>query len=225
MPEFTLYGFSESGNAYKAALMLELCGADWAVERVAFFSGETRTPEYRELNVMGEAPVLVHHRKDGDFRLSQSGSILVYLSRHFGRFGHEMEAEEYEILRWILFDNHKLTSYSATARFMRHMQKKFDDPAALFIHARARNAWKVLDTHLVGREWVAAERPHHRRHLPLRLPVLARSDRRRLERLSPYTGLARAPAGFARMGYAGQADALGHGRMTGREAPLDKAFA
>jgi glutathione S-transferase len=159
MPDFTLYGFSESGNAYKAALMLELCGADWKVERVAFFSGETRTPEYREMNVMGEAPVLVHHRKDGDFRLSQSGSILVYLSRHFGRFGHESEAEEYEILRWILFDYHQLTTYSATARFMRHMQKKVDDPAALFIHARAKNAWKVLDTHLADREWVAAKRP------------------------------------------------------------------
>jgi glutathione S-transferase len=159
MAEFTLYGFSQSGNAYKAALMLELCGADWEVERVAFFSGETRTPEYREMNVMGEAPVLIHHRKDGDFKLSQSGSILVYLSRHFGRFGHETEAEEYEILRWILFDNHKLTSYGATARFMRHLQKKNDDPAALFIHARAKNAWKVLDTHLAGREWVAAERP------------------------------------------------------------------
>lgn len=159
MPEFTLYGFSESGNSYKAALMLALCGADCKVERVAYFAGETHTPEYRGLNVMGEAPVLIHHRKDGDFRLSQSGSILVYLSRHFGRFGHESEAEEYEILRWILFDNHKLTSYSATARFMRHMQKKPDDPAALFIHARAKNAWKVLDTHLAGREWAAAARP------------------------------------------------------------------
>jgi hypothetical protein len=29
MAEFTLHCFSESGNAYKAALMLQLCGADW----------------------------------------------------------------------------------------------------------------------------------------------------------------------------------------------------
>jgi glutathione S-transferase len=27
--EYTLYGFAQSGNAYKAALMLELAGADW----------------------------------------------------------------------------------------------------------------------------------------------------------------------------------------------------
>lgn len=159
MAAFTLHGFSESGNAYKAALMLELCGADWEVRRVDFFKGETRGEDYRALNVMGEAPVLVHHREEGDFTLTQSGAILIYLSRHFGKFGHQTEAEEYEILRWILFDNHKLTSYTATERFMLHFQNKSDDPAAAFMLARARSAWQVLETHLAGRNWVVAERP------------------------------------------------------------------
>ena len=67
-----LYCFGESGNSYKAALTLELAGADWAPVFVDFFAGESRTPAYREtVNEMGEAPVLV----DGDLRLSQSGAI------------------------------------------------------------------------------------------------------------------------------------------------------
>jgi glutathione S-transferase len=160
MAEFTLHSFRQSGNSFKAAIMLELCGADWQPKRVAFFSGETRTPEYRDVNVMGEAPVMVHHRPNGDFTLSQSGTILTYLSRRFGRLGHETEAEEYEILRWILFDNHKLTSYSATVRFMRTFQNKPDDDAVVaFFLARAKGALKVLDTHMKGRDWVAADRP------------------------------------------------------------------
>lgn len=158
MSEYTLQGFAESGNAYKVALMLTLCGADWRPRGVEFFKGETRSPGFRAVNVMGEAPVLVHHRADGDFTLSQSGAILVYLARKLGRFGHESEAEEFEILRWILFDNHKFTSYTATARFMRFFQKKTSDPAAEFIYARAKGAWKVLDQHLADREWVAAPR-------------------------------------------------------------------
>ena len=160
MAEFTLHSFWQSGNSFKAAIMLELCGADWEAERVAFFSGETRTPGFRETNVMGEAPVLVHHRPDGDFTLSQSGAILTYLARHFGRFGPENEAEEFEILRWILFDNHKLTSYSATSRFLRHFRgKPDDDPVVAFLLARAKDAVKVLDTHMTGRDWVVADRP------------------------------------------------------------------
>ena len=66
-----LHCFGESGNAYKATLALELAGLDWEVVKVNFFAGAARTDEFRQQNVMAEAPVLV----DGDFTLSQSGAI------------------------------------------------------------------------------------------------------------------------------------------------------
>ena len=48
MPEYQLYCFAQSGNAYRAALMLNLIGADWKPIYVDFFKGgETRTPKYR----------------------------------------------------------------------------------------------------------------------------------------------------------------------------------
>lgn len=99
MSEYQLYCVAESGNAYKAALMLALCGADWSPIRVDYFDGATRELDYREeLNQMGEIPVLKH----GDLLLSQSGVILDYLSKRFQRFGPENEFESREILRWIL---------------------------------------------------------------------------------------------------------------------------
>jgi glutathione S-transferase len=61
-----------------------------------------------------------------------------------------------EILRWLLWDNHKLTSYVATYRFMSLFQKKSDDPVTQFFHARAMGAWKVLDAHLKGRDFVVS---------------------------------------------------------------------
>ena len=66
MPEYQLYCFAQSGNAYRAALMLNLIGADWEPVYVDFFGGgETRTPKYRdEVNEMGEVPVLVHGDKE-----------------------------------------------------------------------------------------------------------------------------------------------------------------
>ena len=154
MSEFTLYCFAQSGNAYKAALMLNLCGADWAPRFVDFFKGETRTPKYREINVMGEVPVLEH----GARRLTQSGVILDYLAQHFGRFGWNDDDERREILRWILFDNHKLTSYIATLRFLVLFQKSGETPVTEFLRARMTNALKVLDAQLVGRDWVALDR-------------------------------------------------------------------
>ena len=75
---------------------------------------------------MGEVPVLEH---DGQ-RLSQSGVILDYLADSLGKFGPADDAERREILRWLLWDNHKLTSYTATYRFLRAFTKN-TDPAVL----------------------------------------------------------------------------------------------
>jgi glutathione S-transferase len=153
--EYTLYCFAQSGNAYKPALMLQLCGADWEPRFVDFFNGATRTPEYRAINVMGEVPVLEH----GETRLSQSGVILDYLAEKLGRFGWQNEDERREILRWLLFDNHKFTSYTATLRYLKMFAPNPDAGAMAMFRTRAEAAWKVLDAHLAGREWVVNRRP------------------------------------------------------------------
>ena len=154
MAEYTLYCFAQSGNAYKPALALELAGADWAPRFVDYFNGETRTTAYRAINVMGEVPVLEHRGA----RLSQSGVILDYLATALGRFGPETEDERRDILRWTLFDNHKLTSYTATYRFMRALAKDPDPGAMAEFRKRAEGAWAVLDAHLAGRAFVVADR-------------------------------------------------------------------
>jgi glutathione S-transferase len=154
MAEYTLHCFAQSGNAYKPALMLELAGADWSPRFVDYFNGQTRTPAYREINVMGEVPVLEH----AGMKLSQSGAILDYLAGRFPAFGPRDERERMEILRWLLFDNHKLTSYTATYRFMRTFVDAPDPAVVAEFGKRAQTAWGILDAHLADREYAAADR-------------------------------------------------------------------
>ena len=156
MAEYELYCFKESGNAYKAAIMLELSGCDWEAHWVDFFNGETRSPEYREnVNVMGEVPVLKH----GNVALTQSGSILHYLAEQTGKFGGRNDEDRREILRWILFDNHKLTSYAATYRFMKNFMEGADPAVLEFLSGRMHGAFKVFNAHMEGREFVASDQP------------------------------------------------------------------
>ena len=154
MAEYTLYCFAQSGNAYKVALMLELAEADWEPRYVDYFGGETRTPAYRAINAMGEVPVLLH----GARALSQSGVILDYLADTLGRFGARDPEEGREVLRWLLFDNHKLTSYTATLRFMRTFAARSDPAVVAEFRRRAEAAWAVLNAHLEGRSFVVGER-------------------------------------------------------------------
>ena len=115
MAKYQLYCFAQSGNAYKPALMLNLCGADWEPRFVDFFNGETRTPAYRSVQRDGRG---AGPRAWAAARLAQSGVILDYLALRFNKFGWTNEDERREILRWLLWDNHKLTSYIGTLRFL-----------------------------------------------------------------------------------------------------------
>jgi len=155
MAEYELYCFGESGNSYKVALMLALCGLDWAPRRVAFMDGETRSDAFRgEVNEMGECPTLAWNGR----LLSQSGAILDLLAERSGRFGWSSDDERRELLRWLLFDNHKFTSYIATHRFMTHFMKQ-DNEVTKFFKGRAEGALKIVDKHLAGKEWMTLGRP------------------------------------------------------------------
>ena len=156
MAEYRLYCFGESGNAYKAALMLALSGCDWEPRWVDYFNGETRSDAYRAaVNELGEVPVLEH----GGRRLTQSGVILTYLAERTRRFGGRSDDERYEALRWILFDNHKFTSYFATLRFLLGLQKTGVTPVTEFLRARALAAFGIVEKHLAARPFIVGDAP------------------------------------------------------------------
>ncbi|MCC6305294.1 MAG: glutathione S-transferase N-terminal domain-containing protein [Rhodobacteraceae bacterium] len=152
-----LHCFGESGNAYKAALSLQLAGCAWEPVFVDFFGGETRAPAFRALNPMGEVPVLV----DGDLVLTQSGVIQLHVAETTGRLGGRDAAERREILRWLFWDNHKGSSQNGSLRFLLNFLPAEKRPAAAieWLEGRARAAWKVLDDHLRGRDWMVGGGP------------------------------------------------------------------
>ena len=157
MPEYELYCFAQSGNAYRAALMLNLIGADWKPVFVDFFKGQSRTPEYRtQINEMGEAPVLAH----GDKKLTQSGVILTYLARRSGKYLPEGEAEELEALRWIIFDNQKVNGFLGPYRFLKNFAKPAGDPAVLaFFKGRIDGNLGIVNKRLERSKFLLGDRP------------------------------------------------------------------
>jgi len=156
MTFYRLHYFPESGNSYKLALMLALCGQSFEPIWTDFGGGVTRTAEWRRsINEMGEIPVL----DDSGIRLTQTAPILLRLSRRYGRFGGESEDENFEILRWLFWDNHKLTSYMATYRFMRAFTQSPDAAVLAFLRKRIDDYLSILEGHLLDRSFVAADKP------------------------------------------------------------------
>jgi glutathione S-transferase len=151
-----LYCFGESGNSYKAALPMELAGIDWEPVFVDFFKGEARSDAFKEINPMGEAPVLV----DGDLRLSQSGAIQDWIVEKTGKFWSDDPTERREIMRWQFWDNHKGSSQFGVTRFLLNfLPEKHRNPDVIgFMQGRCKAALGVLEGELSSRDWLVGDR-------------------------------------------------------------------
>ncbi|MBX3499392.1 MAG: glutathione S-transferase family protein [Alphaproteobacteria bacterium] len=152
MTTYRLHYFPESGNSYKLALMLTLCGQSFEPVWTDFGGGVTRTAAWRDtVNRMGEIPVL---QEDGA-RCTQTAPILLRLAERYDRFGGVSEAERFEILRWLFWDNHKLSGYMATYRYLRAFTPSPDQAVLAWLRRRLDDFLGVLDRHLQEQPFVA----------------------------------------------------------------------
>jgi glutathione S-transferase len=156
MPSYRLHYFPESGNSYKLALMLTLCGQSFEPVWTDFGGGVTRTAEWRKnVNPMGEIPVL---EVDGE-RLTQTAPILLMLAEQYGHFGGESAKEKFELLRWLFWDNHKLTGYMATYRYLRSFTPTPDPQVLKFLRRRIDDYLSILQQHLSATAFMIGDRP------------------------------------------------------------------
>lgn len=155
-----LYCFGESGHSYKVALALELAECEWQPIFVDFFKGETRSEVYlRDVNNMGEAPVLV----DGEKKISQSGLIQAYLAEKTGKHGGRNSSEKENILRWTLWDNSKFSTVIGITRFLMNFVLKGKCPQEVIDmnQSRLKVAFKILNNALEGKSFLVGDSITH----------------------------------------------------------------
>ena len=157
---YRLHCFAQSGNAYKVAVLLQALRVPWTPVHMPFADfagGVPRSDDWRkQQNPMGEIPIL---EVDGR-KLTQSGAIMTFLADKHGAYGGQDDEERYEVLRWILFDNHKFTSYFATWRFLKSFSPAAPDPAVgQWLRGRIDNACGIAERHLAAREYLVGSRP------------------------------------------------------------------
>ena len=156
MPTYRLHYFPESGNSYKLALMLTLCGQRFEPIWTDFGGGVTRTPEWRKaVNEMGEIPVL---EEDG-VRFTQTAPILLKLAERYRQFGGKTAEQKFELLRWLFWDNHKLTGYMATYRYQRAFTPSPDPHVQKYFRKRLDDFLSILEQHLERQAFAIGDQP------------------------------------------------------------------
>ena len=149
-----LYDFELSGSCYKVRLLLNILKVSCERIPVDFVGKEHKTECFLKLNPLGEIPVM----EDGDVRLRDAQSILVYIARQYDRsntwFPDAPESMG-RIMQWLSFGGNELMA-AAGARLVKMLNYPFDLPV---LQARATAALRILEAHLSDREFLELGHP------------------------------------------------------------------
>ncbi|MGE5657638.1 MAG: glutathione S-transferase family protein [Actinomycetota bacterium] len=99
-----LYGGARSRSSI-VQWYLEEIGVPYEFIMLDMQAGAHLQPDYLAINPIGKVPAIV----EGDFKLWESGAILLYLAQKHGQMPESLEKQA-EIIQWIMFANSTLGS-------------------------------------------------------------------------------------------------------------------
>jgi GST-like protein len=157
---FDLY-VEQSPAIYKAAIMLEECGAEYRCIHVPVSEGAQHTTEFRALSPNGKIPVLVDHAPAGGGEpmvVFESGAILIYVAEKSGQLFTTETRRRFEILQWLFWQSSGLSPMSGQAiHFLRYAPADTKAYGQLRYLGEVRRHWDVLNAHLEGRDFIAGD--------------------------------------------------------------------
>ncbi|MFS8053200.1 MULTISPECIES: glutathione S-transferase family protein [Rhizobium] len=149
-----LYFHPLSGHAHRARLFISLIGLDADIVEVDLAKKEHKTPQFLALNPFGQVPVL----DDGGTVIADSTAILVYLAKTYApkSWLPEDAVGAAAVQRWLSVTSGEIAYGPCAARLITVFGAKFN---AAEVIARAHIILARIDAELVGRQWIAADRP------------------------------------------------------------------
>jgi glutathione S-transferase len=152
-----LYGFAPT-RSLRALWGLKELGLEFEFIPVNLQAGENRRPEFLALNPAGKVPVLV----DGDFVLTESAAIVLYLAEKYpekGLLPTELK-QRAQAYRWIMFAMTELEQplwritkhtflYPEHKRIAKDIELAREDFTAMAA---------VLERHMTGRQYIVGDR-------------------------------------------------------------------
>ena len=153
MNPIKLYRNPKSGHCHRVELMLALLGLDYETIDLDMANGAHKAPDYLKISPFGLVPAI----DDNGYTLADSNAILVYLAQTYAKGSHWMPEEPKtaaQVQRWLTVAADNIYSGPCAARLVKLFGAPLDHEAAV---AKAHKLFVLMDTHLDGREWLAAD--------------------------------------------------------------------
>ncbi|ARQ01858.1 glutathione S-transferase family protein [Pseudorhodoplanes sinuspersici] len=147
-----LYHLPLSGHSHRVRLFLSIIGADHKLIEVA--PEAIREPEFLKINRFAQVPVLV----DGDVIIADSNAILIYLAKKFGKTDWlpEDAAGAAAVQKWLSVAANEIANGPCAARLITVFKAPLNAEQVILT---AHKVLKNVDDALIGRDWIALDRP------------------------------------------------------------------
>jgi GST-like protein len=152
-----LFG-GQTPNVFKPLIALEELGADYRRVPLDILKGEQFTPEYLAISPNNRVPAMVDHDPvDGQGPLSvfESGAILLYLADKHGALIPQDPRGRSAVIEWVMWQMAGQGPMVGQAGHFRNYAPEQIPYAIERYSKEAQRLYRVLDTRLEGREFIA----------------------------------------------------------------------
>ncbi|MEP9348254.1 glutathione S-transferase N-terminal domain-containing protein [Xanthobacter sp. KR7-225] len=158
MTALQLY-FWPTANGRKAAIMLEELGVPYQLNFVNIVKGEQFAPEFLKISPNNRIPALVDTGGPNGTCLSvfESGAILQYLGRKFGRFYADDERRRVEVEQWLFWQVGGLGPMAGQAHHFREYAPVSIPYAVDRYTKEVERLYGVMERRLADRNFLAGE--------------------------------------------------------------------
>src|ERR1700751_3717594 len=147
-----VYGDTNSGNCLKVKWVCDHLRFPYRWVDIDTMKGETRTPEFLKLNSAGQVPTV---ELDDGRTLAQSNAIIRYLARGSDLIPRDAYAAA-KMDEWLFWEQYSHEPYIAVCRFQMFYQGKPKEARDAWRVERGEKALDLMESQLVGRNWLAA---------------------------------------------------------------------
>jgi GST-like protein len=147
----------DTPNGFKASIMLEELSVPYTTHFVNIGKGDQFKPDFLKISPNNRIPAIVDPEgPDGQpISVFESGAILIYLGLKFDRFFGKSARERVEIDQWLFWQMANVGPVFGNYNHFKRM-----DPDNVYAIKRfgdeAHRLFRVFDTQLNGRDWIAA---------------------------------------------------------------------
>jgi len=146
-------------NGHKISILLEELGVPYAIKYVNIGRGEQFEPSFLKISPNNRMPAIVDPEgPDGKpISVFESGAILLYLGRKFGRFYPADERQRAEVDQWLFWQMGGLGPMAGQAHHFRQYAPEKIPYAVDRYTNEANRLYGVLNKRLEGRDYICGD--------------------------------------------------------------------